>query len=125
MTLRELIGATPNMGVFEISVIWLALPDSIKSMVPRPLRESLDKLMGLVAAYKTAVSVYLGLKKALQIATQAAAKAPAPPVQAALAAAEVAEKAGEVSMNEAGRALTTAFSPIAAALDKEMPKEIE
>ena len=120
MTWRKLLGFTKSMGPFEIAAVWLALPDSIKERVPKPVRDAITALAAAIVAYKLAMKLYgIASKLYAEIAKkQVSASLPPNP---AVSTAEQAKQTTEVSATVAKKALDVATVPVNQFLDTTVP----
>ena len=100
MTIRQLIGITPNMGMFQFAVIWAAVPAETKARIAGNIVSVFDAFVPLVIAYQTALSVYTPLKKALEDIKQVQT-AVSLPLNPGVTAAIVADEAQEVVVSAA------------------------
>ena len=119
MTIRQLLGWTKHMGPFEISVAWLAVPDSIKSKLPADVRNTLNSLSAVIATYKVVIKAYSDAKAALdKLNSVAIASSPSgPPAAAGLVTSETA-KAVTSSIKDQ---VFKQFDPINTVLDTPIP----
>ena len=120
MTFRELIGFTPNMGVFEIAETWTDVPAAIKSKLPPAVVQSIDALAIAVTAYSALIAVYGIAKQVMDTVNQAQISASLPP-NPAPAAGVVAKEAAKMAIQQAVGGLMNSAALIQLALNQNVP----
>lgn len=120
MTIRELMGFTPNMGVFEIAEAWPQVPQSVKALLPAAVVQSMDALVMTISAYNLLITTYNTMKTTLDLLNQAQISASLPP-NPATAAGVAAKEAAKIAMSQAASGLTNSGALIQLALDQNIP----
>ena len=120
MTYRELLGFTPNMGMFEMVPAWALVPDSVKASLPSTLVSAFDALSTAVGLYIFYVNAYNGYQTLLAAAQKISISASFP-AGTASAGAYIASAAGKVVRTGYKNLADIASGSLSSLLDSEIP----